>query len=202
MPKPFSDTERETIRAALLAAAERRFAREGLRAVRIDDLCRDVGIAKGSFYGFFPSKEELFMQVAETREATHRAEMMAALDDRAGSVAQRVGRLFDLIMDKIETDPMLAVLREPGLLAQLVRRLPPERLAETQASDRAFTARLAERWTRSGFAPPVTAETLVALMSLMLSLFMQREVMGEDTYRSARAEMRRLFLMRLAGETP
>src|SRR5207247_8661019 len=49
----------------LLAAAREAFARRGFGEVNVDELCRAAGIAKGSFYRHYRSKEELFLKVSE-----------------------------------------------------------------------------------------------------------------------------------------
>jgi AcrR family transcriptional regulator len=49
----------------LLAAAVDAFARRSVAEVGVDDLCRAAGIAKGSFYRHFRSKEDIFLAAAE-----------------------------------------------------------------------------------------------------------------------------------------
>ena len=77
MPKAFDPIEREAIRAALATIGLRHFERHGVRAARVEDICRDVGIAKGSFYAFHASKEALFMAIAAEREMQHRRDLFA-----------------------------------------------------------------------------------------------------------------------------
>jgi AcrR family transcriptional regulator len=56
-------------RAALLAAARRVFERDGLSDARIIDIADEAGVAHGSFYTHFSSKEEAFAAVmAELQE--------------------------------------------------------------------------------------------------------------------------------------
>jgi len=50
----------------LLDSAKEAFTRRGFSDVNVDDLCRAARIAKGSFYRHYPSKEELFFEVAES----------------------------------------------------------------------------------------------------------------------------------------
>ena len=64
------------------------FSRTGVRAARVGDICADVGIAKGSFYAFFASKEDLFMAIADDRDLMHKRDMMA----KHGFVYHSVGR--------------------------------------------------------------------------------------------------------------
>lgn len=63
MPR-FSESEKEIIRQKLLAEGERLFAAYGIKKVSIDEIVRAAGIAKGSFYTFYASKEHLYMEIA------------------------------------------------------------------------------------------------------------------------------------------
>jgi AcrR family transcriptional regulator len=45
-------------------AAYRVFARDGFEAARIVDITAEAGVALGSFYSYFTSKEELFREIA------------------------------------------------------------------------------------------------------------------------------------------
>src|SRR3712207_1061770 len=65
-------------RVKLLAAAEEVFVARGLAAATVEDIARLAGLAKGSFYLHFDSKEEAFRQLVEAmlaRMATYRDAM-------------------------------------------------------------------------------------------------------------------------------
>jgi hypothetical protein len=51
-------------RATLTAAARALFARRGYAETSIDDICAKAGIAKGTFYRSFASKEEVYLAAA------------------------------------------------------------------------------------------------------------------------------------------
>lgn len=59
----FSDEEREWIRQKLLTEARHHFETAGLRKTSVEDLTKAAGIAQGSFYMFFGSKEELYYEL-------------------------------------------------------------------------------------------------------------------------------------------
>ena len=63
MPRAFTEAEKETIREKLMSAGRECFQRYGLKKTTIEDLTKPAGIAKASFYLFFRSKEELFVEV-------------------------------------------------------------------------------------------------------------------------------------------
>jgi AcrR family transcriptional regulator len=50
-------------RGALVAAARTIFERDGFQNARITDISKLAGMAHGSFYTYFSSKEEVFQEV-------------------------------------------------------------------------------------------------------------------------------------------
>jgi AcrR family transcriptional regulator len=198
MPKAFTHSERKAIRAALLAVGMTEFERRGIRQTRIEDICRSVGIAKGSFYAFFPSREELFMTIVEEREALHMRDMLTFIEAAAGDAAQRARGFFDLIMHKMETDPILNLVLAHGEIPHLVLKLGAERFAAGHRRDRAFAREAARRWSRDG-ERPVAAADLIGLMTIALSVAVQRAQMTPRQYRPTVALLRSLFVTRLTG---
>lgn len=63
MPKVFSEKEKIEIKGNLIKEGERILREEGIKKVRIEDLSKSVGIGKGSFYLFYESKEDLFLDI-------------------------------------------------------------------------------------------------------------------------------------------
>jgi AcrR family transcriptional regulator len=55
-------------RARLVEAAKKVFERDGFLEARIVDIAEAASLAPGSFYHYFDSKEELFLEVAQTQE--------------------------------------------------------------------------------------------------------------------------------------
>ena len=56
-------------RDALLAAAQRCFAREGFRATSMRDICKEAGVSIGGLYCHFRSKEEVVLAIATQPKA-------------------------------------------------------------------------------------------------------------------------------------
>lgn len=198
MPRAFDEDEKEAIRAAMKVAGLRHFERAGVRAARVDDICRDVGIAKGSFYAFYPSKEELFMAIVEEREDQHQADMLEFLGTRKGTARGRAGGFFDLILKKMDSDPVLNLVLAAGEIPHLVRKLGAERFAAGQVKDRAFAEEAVRRW-RANDGPKVSANDLLGLMTITLSVASQRRQMTAEQFGPAVALLRELFVERLVG---
>jgi AcrR family transcriptional regulator len=69
MPKKFTDKEKVIIKKSLIKTGKEHFSIYGLQKTSITDLTKSVGIAQGSFYNFFNSKEELYFEILENEEA-------------------------------------------------------------------------------------------------------------------------------------
>jgi AcrR family transcriptional regulator len=53
------ERKKDATRRALVAAAHRRFHKEGFEATTIDDICSDVGISRRTFFRYFTNKDAL-----------------------------------------------------------------------------------------------------------------------------------------------
>ena len=67
----------------LVDAAAELFAANGYAATRIQDICRRAGVAKGLFYWYFPTKQELFAELVRSMRLRLRKAQAAAMDPDA-----------------------------------------------------------------------------------------------------------------------
>jgi len=65
MATAFTDTEKEFIEKKLKEVAYDCLLKYGVRKTTVDQIVQMTGIAKGSFYKFYDSKEILFFTVLE-----------------------------------------------------------------------------------------------------------------------------------------
>ena len=124
---------------AILDAAARLLARSPDRIANMADVADEAGLAKGTVYLYFPSKEELLLAVHERNiDGFFRALIARLARDEPVSV----GDVLALTHEHIVQPPMFLPLaaRCFGLMAQ---GIPPETAV-------AFRQRMAERLTRAG----------------------------------------------------
>ena len=110
-------------RAEIVAAARRLLASGGYESTTMQDVMREVGIAKGAVYHYFRSKEELFEAVVEDIVGEATAQMCQALEAAQGS-ALDVMRAMIAAGRAAETAPeILERLHRPGNAGMHVRLL-------------------------------------------------------------------------------
>lgn len=63
VPKGFSEEEKKRVKQKLLDECKACWQKYGYKKTSVDMLCQNIGIAKGSFYHFYETKETLFYEV-------------------------------------------------------------------------------------------------------------------------------------------
>ena len=86
--------ERTAVPDRILTAARRRFEKYGYRRTGMLEIARDAGIAAGTIYRYFDSKEDIFLRVAETETEGWLATARKVLDE-PGTAVERLARLAE-----------------------------------------------------------------------------------------------------------
>ncbi len=94
----------EPVGEALVRAGQKLFSEHAVDAVAIDDIVREAGVAKGSFYKHFPDKEALLAAVA--RRIRHRIEReVTAANAEETDPARRVARAICVYLRFVADKP-------------------------------------------------------------------------------------------------
>lgn len=100
---------KQRTRERLLEAAAWEFARAGLEGANVNEISLAAGLAKGTVYNYFASKEELFLSVIE--EAAERAAAGALSVPAGASTRERLRRIFESDVQWVrESEPFARVL--------------------------------------------------------------------------------------------
>jgi AcrR family transcriptional regulator len=162
---------RQTPAAALVQAAVEVFTRSGYAEVTVDEICAAADLAKGSFYRYFPSKEELFFAAAEAVGG----ELIAALDEAGGDGVR---------LDEPKVTAVLAAAITPRLplLLELLARVGQRRPGYSRVGSQLIGSlgEAAARRLRPGPGASQSARRVVAQALAMASLRVASEVAGPD----------------------
>jgi len=197
MPRAFSDFERERLRGRLIEAGKRAINRSGTRALVVDEVTREAGISKGSFYSFFSSKEDFVLSVLEDWENRYRSELFAILTEGSGSATERFEQFFSGIRGLFDREPGLAKLGFVDVL-EIMDRLPPERLATHQANDESRIAEAARSWVDAGLIEATDLPAIPGLLDALFVLAMHRDDFRPGAYEPALQLLSEALAQRLA----
>ena len=183
MPRAFSDEEDAEIVRQLKDVASRYFAAQGVRRTSIDQLTQAVGIAKGSFYKYYKSKELLFFELLTEAQNRIRAPMTADLPEGKRSVNQLTRRGIRMF-EEIRQEPLIQLTGNIAEFASVSRKVPSEVLEEHQKEDRLFLAHLVSYWNRESSA--VDMERVAAAVTLFVSTALRTQCFGDRLLKHAR----------------
>ena len=96
----------ERTRHALLAAGHQLLADRSIDALAVDDIVQAAGVAKGTFYIHFESKERLLLSLQQRFIATFASDLRTAMsgrrpDDWAGRLRAWVEASIDVYVDGV-----------------------------------------------------------------------------------------------------
>jgi AcrR family transcriptional regulator len=113
----------EVFRRAILDSAEKIFRSEGFADAKIARIAQQAGLAAGTLYNYFDSKESLFRALIEQR-AEEFWTSLQAIADQASDPRERLHRVTVATFDYMEANTSLCMMFEQlnGHSAQAVRR--------------------------------------------------------------------------------
>lgn len=135
MPAIFTQENKDELYRGMIDAGWDLLAREGVRSLRVECVAQAVGIAKGTFYSFFPSKGAfVYALLMENRQrAVDRLERVR--QERGGACVGRA-EVRTWLVEMWCTDRNIFRIATADDYTCLVKSLPPERCFDPAADDR------------------------------------------------------------------
>ena len=132
----FTDYETEQLRKALLKETRRCAVTLGMKKTSVDQLTKAVGIAKGSFYKFYESKEMLFFAVLEGVHSELYNVADRALSENGGvPPSERTAKAVLAVCKRLsDTGDMVFIENDAKLLLQRLPEKPAVRKEEVLAA--------------------------------------------------------------------
>ena len=188
MPR-ITEERREENRRRILGAARRCFARDGFHQTSMPDIAREAGLSTGAFYRYYPSKDDVVLEVAGQAFSI----LVGRLDDTVtGTAAPTVADLVTAVVGTMGTETVQMPDGTPIDLEELVRcgvqawgeatrpGLLHDRVSEGFASLHGRVAAGLRRGREAGLVPaalpPETGAHVV--LALIPGFVMQRAVFG------------------------
>lgn len=183
MPKSYTEQERAYIKSRLKEEAGKCLEKYGIRKTTVDELVNRVKIPKGTFYLFYPSKEQLFFEVILEQHEILEQKLTKTVEQFDFSTATRE-QLTDLLFHfykSTEGIPILKMLHS-GEMELLARRLPPDVLEEHMGHDQEMIHQIFQALPgKPGRDPEVFGAAFRAVFLMTL----QKEEIGEAVFDEA-----------------
>ncbi len=175
----------------LLDAALELFVEKGFAATRSEEVAARAGVAKGTLYRYYPSKDELFKAMVRENLSEHIVASAAQAAQHEGPITELLGRMMQAWWAKIGHGKAGVVCKimmvEARHFPELARFYVDEVITPTQK----LVGDLVDRGVRSGEFRAVPIEATVHLLiAPMLHMMLHEHSFGDHQpcHRSMSAE--------------
>lgn len=175
-----STEQRKQIHETLLTQSKELFIQYGFSKTSIDDIVNACGIAKGSFYSYYPSKEELFYAVLR-REEEIKNKIIVEVMNESLPPKELLIRFFEISFKAIEENAFLQNLYQRGEYEKIMKRLPKE-LIEDHAKEDVESSLDFVKFLQGKGITEEDPEILIGLFRIIMLLPLHREEIGEQTF--------------------
>src|SRR5262245_16366029 len=192
---PMGEERTERRRAAILAAAHTCFWKSGIRRTSIEDVANEAGLAKGTIYLYFDSKEELFAALAANLCAQALAGVEGALAGH-GPLARRLSAALDAKIGHFHR-----LLAGSAHAAELLDESASIAASHLEHLDREFHDALERALARArlGLDAKKRAELLEQVVAAGYGVARQAELRGRHDPDAERARLERHVELLLRG---
>ncbi len=116
-----------------IAAAKATLITQGVDAVRVDRLARDLGVTRGSFYGYFAGRDKLLSELIEVWRQQNTTPLHEAIEAAAPDGAAQVRAVMELwISEETFSPPFDSAVRDWARtspeVAEIVQAIDDERI--------------------------------------------------------------------------
>ena len=171
----FTEYETEQLRKTLLKEARRCAVTLGMKKTSVDQLTRAVGIAKGSFYKFYESKEMLFLAVLENVHSELYEVADRALSENVGlSASERAAKATLAVCKRLSDTGDMAFIESDAKL--LLQRLPEDVKSVHYHDDETHIRQLLEKYD---LAPKRGISLAAATVRGLILTVSHKEQIGE-----------------------
>lgn len=171
MPTAFTEEERAALTEALQESACQLVREQSARKVTVEQLTTRVGISKGAFYLFYPSKEHLFYALLRRMHGELYAPALRMLERPEGTPAQQLTNAIVEGCRALDESGLCRFWEEDA--PQILRSIPEAERKEQTAQETEFFRRFL---LQNGGTKLPEAEAITALESLILTVPMRRQL--------------------------
>jgi len=194
MPK-VTPQYRDARRDQILSAARRCFLQNGFHATSMQDLFTEAGLSSGAVYGYFASKDDVIIAIAEENVRDFAAMVH---DAASGEAAKPIGTVLTDIITSVrarDAEDGLAGLAVLSWSEALRNPVLASRFADLVTQIRSDLAEIARKHQNAGNLPrDVPAESLaVVFLSIVPGYILQLATLGSAAVEGVPAALEALW---------
>ncbi len=207
MAKHFSESEKQRIKNRILDDGKELFEKYGVKKTSIDKLVEKVGIAKGTFYHFYTSREAMIYELILKVEMELHKEEMKNLNDllEIYEFPEALKHVVWKSLEKMEEDPLLKTLNDPQFINEIWNKLSEQEKNQGNDQDQIKVKEFIEAAELRGYEVTVPPQVFNSLLMSIFILYINQHMIGEPWEETIELMITSLFeklFIKIKGEKP
>lgn len=182
MPKGFTDAEKGQIQRDLMVKGKKLFIDQGFKKASVSLITETVGIAKGSFYLFYSSKEELFIDILEEIEDKIQADILNEVEMSQLPADELFKSVLRTRLRNATDDPIIQMTLKNDLIQQIWSKLPESRRQANLEKDARFVEKFLQARPEAAVMFQHDSEKLAGIFRSLFFLILHKLEIGESVF--------------------
>ena len=168
----------EDKKAELFRCGKELFGSKGFKDTNIADITRMAGVAVGTFYNYYPSKEKLFMEIYLAENEALKRRMMAVVNPNDEPL-QFIKRVIKFNYEGIRNNPILCQWYNKDVYDKLERLFKEENGMGVSEIYQKEEKALIQTWQAEGkIRNDISSEMIMAMFTAIISIDTHKEEIG------------------------
>ncbi|MEO3947364.1 TetR/AcrR family transcriptional regulator [Gorillibacterium sp. CAU 1737] len=165
-------------KAAIFQSGKECFSSKGFKDTNISDITKRAGIAVGTFYNYYPSKEKLFMEIYAEENEKLKKSMMDSLDVEEEPLTV-IKSFLSMNMAGIQSSPILAEWYNKDVFRKLEQLFREEKGLDSVHFLYGSFTELFKKWQAEGkIRSDLDVELIMAFFSALIHVDLHKEEIG------------------------
>ncbi|GAA5065339.1 TetR/AcrR family transcriptional regulator [Haladaptatus pallidirubidus] len=185
MPR-FTDAKRERVRETLHETGRELFGRYGLRKTTLQELTEPAEIATGTFYHFYDSKEELYIEILKEYSREFAPRLLGNSFEEHDDPEDAIAAFLKLLTNEFESNSLIHQVIVEDEFDRIKAQYAEQKREAEREHDVAYLLPYIEQWYDdervSGPDPEIIARAIESVAYITL----HEDDIGEDHYPAVR----------------
>lgn len=169
------------VKDELIKNGKKLFAAQGFKKTSVKEITDITGIATGSFYNYFNSKEELFLTIYFEENNKAKKEINEAID-QAQEPTEVIVNVVHLLIKKMERNPILNEFFNRGQFNKIMKKLSPDMISKNLDYTNNLFFPILEKWQFEGKIRAIKPELFLAVLDSIFYIYSHKDDIGSEFF--------------------
>lgn len=182
----FTEEKKKQVRESLRNTGHELFAQYGVRKTTISELTEAAGIGTGTFYQYYDSKEELYVDILEEYNKELIPRLLQNSVEAYDDPEMAITALLEETLDEFESNPLLKQIIIEDEVSYIRNQISDEEISERRNSTIEVFLPYIEHWYDEGKVVGTDPESIAHSIRAVARIAHQKEQIGEERYPKVR----------------